>query len=266
MKRGLILVGLALALSGCVATQNDVLDMENQTANLRVQIQDLQQTISSMQANQADLSTQMGQLHDTLSAFTDAINSYQTDMNRLSSKMDDLNAAISSRVESIGTQLTQAQAQAMAQAKADLAKQAQAVLNSPTELFNQADIRLSLQDYGLAAEGFSEYVRKFPQGALIDAATYKLGQAYYGEGKWEDAGRQFALILEKYPKSSMIPQSRLMYAMSLLRIGGRVDEAKKYLESIPSDFPGTPEARRAQLELRELARHHKKPRHSKKAR
>jgi len=258
MRREFFLVALVVvALSGCVATQNDVLDLENQTASLRVQLQDLQQTISSMQANQADLSTQMGQLHDTLSAFTDAINSYQTDMGRLSSKIDDLSAAISSRVESIGTQLTKAQSESLAQAKADLAKQAQAVLNSPTELFNQADIRLSMQDYGLAAEGFSQYVQKFPQGGLLDVATYKLGQAYYGEGNWKDAGRQFALVLEKYPKSTMVASSRLMYALSLLRIGGKTDEAKKYLESIPNDFPGTPEARRAELELRELSRHHK---------
>ncbi|MHB2026563.1 MAG: tetratricopeptide repeat protein [Elusimicrobiota bacterium] len=258
MRRGLILAAAALLFSGCIATQSDVLDLENQTDSLRVQLQDLKQTISSMQANQADLGSQMQQLHETLSAFTDAINSYQTDMGRLSSKIDDLSAAISNRVASIGTQLTQAQAKSFAETKADLAKQTQAILSSPTELFNDADIRLNLRDYDLARKGFGEYVAKFPSGALIDVATYKLGRAYYGEKKWKDAGERFALVIKEYPKSALIPASRLMYAFCLIHLGKNLPEAKQYLESIPADFPGTPEARRADLELRALAHHKKK--------
>ncbi|MBI3554531.1 MAG: outer membrane protein assembly factor BamD [Elusimicrobia bacterium] len=252
MKKGALLVGASLWLSGCVATQKDVLDLENQTDNLKAQITDLKQTISSMQANQADLSVQMKQLHEDLSAFTETSKANQELMSRLSSKLDDMSAGVKSSVAAIGTTLTNQQAKSLEEQKAELAKQAEG--GNPTDLFNTADVRLQTKSYALAAKGFAQYVEKFPKGALIDVATFKLGQAYFGERKWESAGRQFAVVLEKYPKSEMTASSRLLYAMCLVNMKKSLAEARQYLESIPNDFPTSPEAKAAARELKKLGK------------
>lgn len=246
MRRGVLLSAAALLLPGCVATQRDVLDLSNQTDELKVQVEDLKKTVSSMQANQADLSVQMKQLHESLGAFTETIKESQGEMSKLSSKLDDMSAGVASKVASIGTALSAQQAKSLEEQKAALA-------NSPTDLFNTADVRLSVKSYALAAKGFEEYLAKFPKGALIDVATYKLGQAYYGERKWEAAGRQFALVLEKYPKSNMTPSARLMYALCLISMKRNLAEARQYLESIPADFPSSPEAKAAAQHLKKLA-------------
>lgn len=257
MKGALLLAGTALLLSGCVATQSDMLTLQNQSDNLKAQIADLNKTISSMQANQADLSVQMKQLHDDLAAFTENMKDNQDQMNRLSSKLDDMSTTVASKVASIGSTLTTAQAKSLAEQKAQLDKaqadlREQAQQAKPTDLFNTADVRLQVKDYSLAAKGFQEYVNKFPDGALIDVATYKLGDAFYGMHKYESAGREFAVVLEKYPNSEMTASARLKYALCLISLNRRLPEARQYLESIPNDFPKSAEARAAERELKRL--------------
>jgi len=251
---GAMLALAAVQLSGCVATQKDVLDIESQT-------DDLKKTVGDLQANQADLSVQMKQLQEDLATFTEAVRENQDAMTKLSSKLDDMSATIASKVASIGSSLTTAQAKgldeqraALQKAQDEIKKQEAAAANSPTELFNTADVRLALRNYALASSGFEQYVQKFPDGALIDAATFKLGQAYYGDKKWEPAGRQFALYMEKYPKSQLIPSARLLYALCLVNLNRNHDEARQYLESIVADYPKSPEAKEAAQRLKKLAK------------
>ena len=66
MRRALALAAAASLLSGCIATQRDVLALENQTDELKFQILELKKTIGSMQSNQADMIVEMKQLHSDL--------------------------------------------------------------------------------------------------------------------------------------------------------------------------------------------------------
>lgn len=242
----------ALFMSACVATQRDVLDLENQTDNLKAQITDLKNTIASMQANQADLSVSMKALHEDISTYTENIKDTQDQMAKLSSKLDDMGANVTNQVKTIGADLTSQQAKALDAEKAAAAAAASAA--TPSELFNTADVRLSVKDYSLAAKGFQEYVAKYPKGALIDVATYKLGVSQYGLRKWESAGQNFAVVLDKYPKSEMTASSRLYYALCLVHLKKNLKEARQYLESISQDFPSSPESKAAAAELKKLAR------------
>lgn len=250
MRAAALVLLAAVSLSGCVATQRDVLDLEAQSDELKKEVVDLKKTITSLQANQADLSVQMKSLHEDLSANTEAAKDNQDKMTRLSSKLDDMSAAIEAKVASIGTTLSAQQQKSLDEQKAAAA--AAASRENPTDLFNTADVRLGVKDYALAAQGFEKYTEKYPKGALIDVATYKLGQAYYGLRQWQKAGQQFAVVLDKYPKSEMTPSARLMYAMSLVRMKKNLDEARQYLESVTADFPKSPEAKAAAAELKKL--------------
>lgn len=255
-KKAFLFVGFACALaslSACVATQQDVLDLEAQTDALKQNIVGLQQTLTSLQNNQADLSEQVKNLHDDLGVYTETIKENETQMNALSSKIDDMRAQIASQVLSIGKALTAQQIRSIEAEKSALEKDAKARANSPTELFNAADIRLGLKNYDLASQGFKNYLQQFPTGAFADAALYKLGRSYYGLGNWKKSGEKFALFLNQYPKSNLIPSARLMYARCLIKLGGKKKEARQYLQSVENDFPGTPEAHAAALELKRLS-------------
>lgn len=267
VRKTVVLAALAFGVSffsACVATQQDVLDLEAQTDALKQQLVGLQKTLSSLQDNQADLSEQVKNLHDDLGVYTETIKENEGQMSDLSSKIDDMRVQIANQVLSIGKVLTAQQIKSLEAQKAALEKDEKARGHSPTEIFNSADIRLGLKNYDLAAKGFSEYLQKYPNGAFADAALYKLARCYYGLKEWKEAGEQFALFMTRYPKSNLIPSTRLMYARCLIHLGGKKKEAEQYLESVENDFPQTLEAHSAALTLKKLIHSSKPPKSKKK--
>lgn len=120
----------------------------------------------------------------------------------------------------------------------------------PSEVYNSARVQLGKKEYELAAKGFEVYLEKYPKGEVADQATYYLGQTRYSQKRWRDAARQFALTLDRYPKSDITPAARLRYALSLMKMKTALQEAKRYLQSIPQDFPKSPEAHKAREILR----------------
>ncbi|MBI5208815.1 MAG: tetratricopeptide repeat protein [Elusimicrobia bacterium] len=258
-------------VQGCVATQRDVVELQNQTDELKFQVIDLKKTINSLQANQADLAVNMKQLHTDLGVFTETVKDLQTNMDKLSSKIDDLGSGIAnvgtgitSKVTALGETIKEGVEQQKKDVEKVERKVAQAgAMPSPTELFHTAEVRLAKKDFDLAARGFEEYAARFPNGALVDVAAYNLGEALYGQGKWEPAGRQFAAVLERYPKSQMIPSARLLYALCLINLKKNIPEAKQYLESIPQDYPASQEAKAAVEQLKKLAPRDRPARRSK---
>lgn len=255
VRRSLILAAGAVLLSSCVATQKDVLDLSEQSDELKTQVEDLKKTVGSMQANQADLSVSIKQLREELTAYTETVKASQGDMSKLSSKLDDLGSQISGKVAALGQSLTKAQAEGLENQKAALAE---AKKESATDVFYTAEKRLQAKDHAQAAKGFEQYLRDFPKGDLLDVATYDLGLAYFGLKQWEKAGRQFAIVLDKYPKSGQTPGARLHYALSLISLKKGGDEARAYLESVQADFPKSPEAKEAAAVLKRLAAKPKK--------
>jgi TolA-binding protein len=252
-------LGLALALAGCVATQKDVLDLSQQSDDLKTQVEELKKTVGSMQANQADLSVQIKQLHEDLTANSETVKAAMGNMDQLSAKLDGMAAQLSGKVSQLGATLSAAQEKGLASEQKALQQQraeleAQGRETAATQLLVTAEKRLSANDYAQAAAGLEDYLKKFPGGALTDVATYDLGLAYYGQKQWEKAGVQFATVLEKYPKSGQTPGARLHYAVCLIRLHKNLDEARTYLESIQADFPKSPEAADAAAALKSLAR------------
>ncbi|MEK7389389.1 MAG: tetratricopeptide repeat protein [Elusimicrobiota bacterium] len=240
----------ALALTSCVATQQNVLDLAQQSDELKTQIEELNKTVVSMQANQADLSVSIKQLREDLSSYTETIKASQGDMDKLSAKLDELGAQVSGKVAALGQSLSQAQQKGLAEQKEAIA-QAQRE-NGATDIFVTAEKRLQAKDFTQAVKGFEQYLKDFPKGDLADVAIYDLGLSHFGLRQWEKAGRQFALVLDKHPKSGQTPGARLYYAQCLIRLKKNEGEARAYLESIAADFPKSPEAKEAAAALKRL--------------
>ncbi|MBI3296719.1 MAG: tetratricopeptide repeat protein [Elusimicrobia bacterium] len=285
MRRLLPLV--LLALSGCVATQRDILDLSQQNDTISLQVQGLKKVMTQLQANQADLNARLEDMHKDMSVLNETLKDNQQSTARLSTKMDDLGAALSGKVSQVqrGIDLTQealkreeerrkqeaaeterragedaARRKADAEAKArveaaeaaEAAAKAAAAAVKPSDIYQDARRQLDRKEYDAAAQGFALYLERSPKGESADLAAYNLGQARFYQERWEDAARSFAVALDRYPKSELTAASRLRYAQSLLRMKGHADEAKRYLESIPQDFPKAPEAIKARELLKSL--------------
>lgn len=244
-------------LAGCLATQKDVLDLSQQNDDLKTQVSELKKSLSAMQASQADLSVQIKQVHEDMTAYSETTKSAIGDMAQLSSKLDEMGAQLAGKVTQLGTALSAQQEKGLEQQQKELESQkseleAQGRETEATELLLTAEKRLQSHDYGQSASGLENYLKRFPSGSMTDVATYDLGLAYFGLKKWESAGTQFAIVIEKFPKSGQTAGARLHYAYSLEHIKKKRSEAKTYLESITADFPNTPEAKEAAAELKRL--------------
>lgn len=281
MKKTTALLALpltALWLAGCVATQRDILDLSQQNDTIQLQVQNLKKVMTQIQSNQADLNARLEEVHKDMTVLNENLKDNRDASTRVSAKMDDLGAALGMKVSNLqrGIEATQetlkaaeerrraetaeaerraaaeaerqkAEAEAREKAAAEAAKALK-----PSDIFQVARAQMEKKQYDLAAQGFELYLEKFPKGETADLAGYQLGQARFAQERWEDAARAFAVVLDRFPKSEVTPASRLRYAQCLLKMKTHTDEAKRYLESIPQDFPKAPEAVKAKELLKTL--------------
>ncbi|PCI40281.1 MAG: hypothetical protein COB53_01395 [Elusimicrobia bacterium] len=281
----------AVLLTGCVATQQDMINLSQQTDSMTLKVNSLKTVMKDIQGNQADLNTQLEDLHREVSILNENLKDNRSGMTNLGAKMDDLGAVLGMKVSKLGASISdtkniiaknesdrlsrekarrahaaakarsEADARALAETRQKAAEKAAAELakkeadarakeleNSgptPSELYRQAKRSYDKKDYELAAQGFALYVERYPKASLIEDAIYLWGNCFYAEGKYENAARKYATLLDRYPKSDLTPATRMRYALSLMKLKTHLDEARRYLESIPEDFPKSPEASKA---------------------
>lgn len=71
------------------------------------------------------------------------------------------------------------------------------------------------KDYGLAAQAFRDFVRKYPNEKLIPDAQYWLGEALFQQQHYRDAAESFLAVSTKYEHSGKAPDSLLRLGQSL---------------------------------------------------
>lgn len=231
MKQVLKLIfigGSGFALCGCLASERDM-------GTLKLQLKELNDSISVLQTNQAELATKMEELTQSLSVSSENLSQLDTQMVRLSTKLDDLSATV------------RTPAQPAAQTPAT--QQAAAVL--PSDLFNEAKGLLDKQSYAAAATGFKLYISKYPTSEQAEQAYIYLGDAYAADGQTKPAAIAYATLLQKFPQSKLTATARLKYARSIVPLG-KTEEARRYLASVVQEFPSTPQAEQAKAELAKL--------------
>lgn len=285
MRRFLSVLLTPLVLTGCVATQRDILNLSQQTDGMTLQVHKLNKIMTNLQSNQADLNIRLEAISSDIAVLNENLSENRNSMSRLSAKLDDLGAALGHKFSNLDSSIKKTRTLIKQRAKeererahkkeekrrADESKRQEEKARkraqgpSPSQIYHKARVYLTQKKYGPAAEGFKLYISEFPKGEVADLATYYLGQVRYSEKKWKLAAMNFALVLDRYPKSDVTPAARLRYALSLMKMKSHLDEAKRYLESIPDDFPKTPEAKKAGEILRSWEKNIEKKAHKKSA-
>jgi tol-pal system protein YbgF len=225
--RTLLLFPLCFAAAGCVATQQDMLQMQSQ-------MDDLNNNLTTMQKNQAELAVKMEDLSKNLNASSESMKDISSQMEKLSARLDELDSAMNKRVNAIGQTIK---------------KQQEEVESSllPAKMYNDAYNAFLNDNFDGAATGFKAYLARFPGGEMAEGSYFYLGESLYIKERWQDAALAYATMLEKFPKSARVPAARLKYALSLLKMDNKdkKGEAMKYLHSIVKDYPASQEAKTA---------------------
>jgi tol-pal system protein YbgF len=111
---------------------------------------------------------------------------------------------------------------------------------------------LKEQKYEAAAQAFQQFMVSFPDSQLSDNAQYWLAESSYVTGKFDEALRQFEVVISQYPRSRKIPDALLKIGYSNYELK-RYDAARTALGRVLSDHTDTTAARLAEQRLKLIA-------------
>ncbi len=88
-------------------------------------------------------------------------------------------------------------------------KMAPVWLDSGDALFSRAEKMLQAESYQEALDAYSEYLEKFPDRPMADAALMKIGSVYTIFGDNEKARNAYERLIIEYPESIFVPDARI---------------------------------------------------------
>jgi len=104
-----------------------------------------------------------------------------------------------------------------------------------------------------AVQAFDQFLREYPDGPFSDNAWYWQGEAKYAERDFDNALYNFSVVVEFFPSSPKVPDSRLKVGYALYE-QQRFGEARQVLTGVTDDYPGRSAAVLARKRLQQMTR------------
>ena len=121
----------------------------------------------------------------------------------------------------------------------------------PEELYRSAYEDYMRGNYDLARDGFSDYLRRWPNTELSDNAQYWIGECYDAQDQPQEALDAFSKVLEDYPTSDKAAAAQLKKGLIYLKMGDQ-GQGVVNLQYVVYEHPGTREADLAREQLKSL--------------
>ena len=110
---------------------------------------------------------------------------------------------------------------------------------------------LKEQRYESAAMAFRQFLVSFPNSQLIDNAQYWLAESYYVTDQFDNALRQFQVVVSRFPRSRKVPDALLKIGYSNYELQ-RWGAARGALGRVQADYADTTAARLAEQRLNRM--------------
>ena len=123
--------------------------------------------------------------------------------------------------------------------------------STPEELYRSAYEDYMRGNYDLAAQGFRDYMERWPNTELTDNALYWIGECSDAQGETEQALEFFTQVLEDYPTSDKAAAAQLKKGLLYLKMDDQA-QGVVHLQYVVYEYPGTREADLARERLRSL--------------
>jgi len=103
--------------------------------------------------------------------------------------------------------------------------------------------------YDASARAFSQFLQRYPNGAYAPNARYWLGESYYVTQNFELALQQFQALYRQYPNHDKASGALLKIGLSQYGLK-RMGDARTTLDEVARKYPGSDAARTAEDRLR----------------
>ncbi len=267
MRRLLSLACLLVLLVGCLPPAQTQLKMENDFEEMKRHLARLEQGRndggSQSRRQLENLGRQVAELQsglDTLRVEFQSINGRLDDLGRANEQAaadmalvrDDLGMQISVLAERLAkTETKIAQLAVPAPAPAPVAPSVKPATKTSAEQDYQQALEkiLTGSDFAGGRADLEKFLKKYPKHELSVNALYWIGEAFYGEKKYENAILKFQEVIQKYsdhPKaaSALLKQGKAFAAL------GDTSNAETTWKQLLKTFPLSPEAKKAKKLLK----------------
>jgi len=190
-----------------LATQKDMMQLDDSVTQLR--------------KNQADLITKMSDLSGSLESLNSQLESSQQRMSVLSQKLDDLQADLQRRFNVLSGQVTGNGGQGP---------------SAPGDLYRLAYNDLEAGKYDLAIVGFRNFLSQYPKVDLSAQAQFNIGECEFARKNFAEAAHEFDKVLVNYPKSEFAPKALYKKGLALQQ-SGRKSDARDAFKRLIKEYP-----------------------------
>ncbi|WP_243311755.1 tol-pal system protein YbgF [Fundidesulfovibrio agrisoli] len=121
---------------------------------------------------------------------------------------------------------------------------AEAVYNMAMESFNQ-------RDYDRANSLYSELLKSYPNSRQAPGALFWQAEINFQQGDFARSALLCQDLIQKYPNSNMVPAAMLKQGLAFRKLN-KNPAAKILFQDVVKRYPNSPEARSAQIQLREI--------------
>ncbi len=240
-----------ISFIGC-ATRQEIVQFKTDSTNLQQQVTALRQENKELRKMLLELSKSMNQLveqnrmarADLLAELENLKSQSRVIDSKLADNVDRLSGFIQAmenvqpRPMAVDSMLTDS-----AEGNGTTAQPVETGAD-PKSIYNTAYMDLSRGNYELALQGFTEYLRRYPDSEFADNAQYWIGEIYYARAEYQRAIENFKKVLLDFPKGDK-------RAAALLKIGycyfqlNAPKAGEQYLKMVIDKFPAAEEARLA---------------------
>ncbi|GEM_PF-3142395 len=134
--------------------------------------------------------------------------------------------------------------------KTKIPKQSRASLEK--ELYSRAlDLLLAKNQPQKAQEKFKKFLEKYPQSSLVPNTYYWMGESYYAQKKFEQSILYFKKVYNRFPADPKSPDALLKTGYAYAQKGD-ISNAKFYLNNLIERNPDSKAAELARRRLRSL--------------
>jgi len=246
---------LVLLLGGCVATpqqqraERDLEEMKRRLADLeravaaRQQDQGLEGRLGTVARQQADLQVALDALRVELQGTNGRLEELSHQDRALREDMallrDDLGLKVAALEERVGK---------LASAPPVVASPPAAAA-APEALYEEGlQLIQKKGEFTRGMEVLRSFLQRYPQHELAVNAQYWIGEAFYGEKKYENAILQFQDVIQKYPDHAKAPAALLKQGLAFHALGD-IKNARVILQKVIDSYPKSEEAGKAKERL-----------------
>jgi tol-pal system protein YbgF len=256
-KTGFLILALTATVAGCMPSQRQ-LRTEQDLAEMKRRLARNEKSLAAMREDQGrkigarleQLARQQADLESNLQAIRVQIQGVDGRMEALSQKESGLEKNLSlaqkdlgMKVSSLGDRLGKLEARVQnIESRPVTPPQPK---ETPKALYERGlDLIRKKGDYVQGAQVLQDFLKRYPKDGLAVNAAYWIGEALYGEKKYEDAILQFQDVIQKYGHHPKVAAALLKQGLAFHALGDDKN-ARTILQKEIDTFPKSPETKKA---------------------